>query len=99
MAPAAAAYSRYWTGTPATPTYPNDFGTTSAATVNPAIRSVCSQDLSYFGLGFLLTLRPGDDGGILQDDQLPFGQILDQVEHLLGPIRRVESKGRDCCHS
>ena len=43
IAPAAAAYRPYWIGTPAMPAYPSAFGTTSAVTVKPAIKSKRSQ--------------------------------------------------------
>ena len=39
IAPAAAAYSPFCSGTPAMPAYPRFFGTTSAVTATPAITS------------------------------------------------------------
>src|SRR3954453_11616472 len=49
IAPAAAAYSPFWIGTPAIPAYPRFFGTTSAVTAIPASRSPRNHSRRYSG--------------------------------------------------
>ena len=49
IAPAAAAYRPFWSGTPAMPAYPRFFGTTSAVTATPAATSPRSHRRSYRG--------------------------------------------------